>query len=81
MESIDDVTLLTLRKKHKLTLLQVANKLECSKQAYWNYEKGIRKLPFEKAIILSKLYNVSLETIYFCISSNQNVNKDKMMAI
>ncbi len=81
MKSINNLTLLSLRKEHKFTLLQVANSIECSKQAYWNYEKGIRRLPFEKAIKLSELYNVSLETIYFCIKSNQIVNKNKQIAI
>ncbi|MBN1058482.1 XRE family transcriptional regulator [Clostridium botulinum] len=74
-------SLLSLRKEHNFTLLQVAESIGCSKQAYWNYEKGKRKLPFEKATKLSKLYKVSLETIYFCIKSNQNVNKDKLVAI
>ncbi|NFN94503.1 helix-turn-helix transcriptional regulator [Clostridium botulinum] len=81
MKPINNLTLFSLRKEHKFTLLQVANSIECSKQAYWNYEKGIRRLPFEKATKLSELYNVSLETIYFCIKSNQNVNKNKQIAI
>ncbi|NFS12836.1 helix-turn-helix transcriptional regulator [Clostridium botulinum] len=81
MKTINNLTLFSLRKEHKFTLLQVANSIECSKQAYWNYEKGIRRLPFEKATKLSTLYNVSLETIYFCTKSNQNVNKGKQVAI
>lgn len=74
-------TLLSLRKEHNYTLLQVADSIGCSKQAYWNYEKGKRRLPLEKATELSTLYKVSLETIYFCTKSNQNVNKDECVAI
>lgn len=74
-------TLSSLRKEHSFTLLQVAESIGCSKQAYWNYEKGKRRLPFEKATKLSNLYKVSLETIYFCTKSNQNVNENKTVAI
>jgi transcriptional regulator with XRE-family HTH domain len=74
-------TLLSLRKEHNFTLLQVAKSIDCSKQAYWNYEKGKRRLPLEKATKLSKLYKVSLETIYFCTKSNQSVNNNKPVAI
>lgn len=74
-------SLLSLRKEHKFTLLQVADSIGCSKQAYWNYEKGKRRLPLEKATKLSNLYKVSLETIYFCTKSNQNVNIGKTVAI
>jgi putative transcriptional regulator len=69
------MTLNMLREKKGLTLEQVAEVLGKSKQCYWNYEKGIRKIPLDIAIKLSNIYGVKIEDIFFCVSSNQNVNK------
>jgi transcriptional regulator with XRE-family HTH domain len=71
------MSLTDLRKKKNLTLDEVAEQLGCSKQAYWNYEKGIRKIPLDKAVRLSKIYKVKVEDIFFYSTSNQNVN-DKL---
>jgi len=68
------MTLKSIREKYNLTLMQVSEYIGCSKQGYWNYEKGIRKLPLDKAVKLSNLYNISLEEISLYISSNHNVN-------
>lgn len=68
------MTLKTIRLKCNLTLLQVAEYIGCSKQGYWNYEKGIRKLPLDKANKLAELYNIPLGEVYLYALSNQNVN-------
>lgn len=68
------MTLKTTREKCGLTLIQVSEYLGCSKQGYWNYEKGIRKLPLDKASKLSELYNIPLEEVYLYSLGNQSVN-------
>jgi DNA-binding XRE family transcriptional regulator len=64
-----------LRESLNLTLEDIANEIGRSKQCYWNYEKGIRKIPLDIAIQLSKIYGVSIEDIFFYSLSNQNVTK------
>lgn len=65
-----------IREKKGLTIHDVANYLGCSKQGYWNYEKGIRKIPLEKAIKLAELYNITPKEVLCYSQSNQNVNND-----
>lgn len=67
-------TLKNLRLEKGYTLNDVAKKLECKKQTYWNYEKGIRKLPLEKAVQLANFFDITVKDVYFSLSSNQNVN-------
>ncbi|MDU2282268.1 helix-turn-helix transcriptional regulator [Clostridium sp.] len=57
------MTLRQLREKNALSLREVADAIGCSKQGYWNYEKGIRKLPFDKAKKLSNFYQISIDEI------------------
>lgn len=50
-----------LRIDNDMTQQQVANLLNCKREVYRRYEKGIRELPLSYAIILAKYYGVSLD--------------------
>ena len=50
-----------LRQDHDLTQQAVADLLNCQREVYRRYEKGIREIPVSYAIILAKYYNVSLD--------------------
>ena len=50
-----------LRIDHDLTQAEVANLLNCKREVYRRYEKGIRELPLSYAIILAQYYGVSLD--------------------
>ncbi len=63
-----------LRQDNDLTQKQVAKMLNCSQQLYSNYELGQRDIPTEVLIMLSKIYNVSVDYILE-ISDNPNILK------
>lgn len=50
-----------LRVDHDLTQQQVADILNCKREVYRRYEKGVRELPLSYAIILAKHYGVTLD--------------------
>ena len=50
-----------LRIDNDLTQQDVANILNCQREVYRRYEKGIRELPLSYAVILAKFYKVSLD--------------------
>lgn len=50
-----------LRQDHDLTQQQVADILNCKREVYRRYEKGIREIPVSYAITLAKYYHVSLD--------------------
>ena len=50
-----------LRQDHDLTQQAVADLLNCQREVYRRYEKGIREIPVSYSIILAKYYNVSLD--------------------
>lgn len=52
-----------LREDADLTQTQLVKILGMHKTTYTNYEQGKREIPFELAIRLAKLYNVTLEYI------------------
>ena len=52
-----------LREDNDFTQTYVAKKLNCSQQAYSNYELGQRDIPTDILIKLSKFYNVSVDYI------------------
>lgn len=52
-----------LREDHDLSIRKLAEILHLQKTTYHNYETGKRELPFELAITLAKLYDVSLDYI------------------
>ena len=50
-----------LRIDADLTQQDVANILNCKREVYRRYEKGIRELPLSYAIILAKYYSVTID--------------------
>ena len=50
-----------LRVDADLTQSQVAEILNCHREVYRRYEKGIRELPLSYAIVLARYYSVSLD--------------------
>jgi putative transcriptional regulator len=50
----------TLRKASGMKQKDIAAALSISRGALWYYEKGKRKLSFDMAIKLAKVYNVSV---------------------
>ena len=52
-----------LREDHDLTQKEIANVLNCSQQAYSNYELGQRDVPTDILIRLSAFYLVSVDYI------------------
>ncbi len=50
-----------LRQDHDLTQQQVADILNCKREVYRRYEKGIREIPISYAITLAKYYHVSMD--------------------
>lgn len=50
-----------LRIDNDLTQQQVADILNCKREVYRRYEKGIRELPLSYAIILAQHYHVSID--------------------
>lgn len=52
-----------LREDNDLTQKEVADKLFIQREVYRRYETGAREIPFNIAISIAKLYNVSLDYI------------------
>lgn len=52
-----------LREDRDLTQTQIAQMLNCSQQAYSNYELGQRDIPTDILIKLAKIYSVSVDYI------------------
>ena len=52
-----------LREDRDLTQREMAKKLNCSQQAYSNYELGQRDIPTDVLIRLSAFYRVSIDYI------------------
>lgn len=50
-----------LRIDNDLTQQEVADILNCNREVYRRYEKGIRELPLSYAIILAQYYHVTLD--------------------
>ncbi len=63
-----------LREDHDLTQNQLVEILKMHKTTYTNYEQGKREIPFELAIKLAKIYNVSLDYIAELISDPRPLN-------
>ena len=66
-----------LREDHDLTQNQLVEMLEMHKTTYTNYEQGKREIPFELAIRLAKIYNVSLDYIAEIIGEPRPLNLKK----
>lgn len=52
-----------LRIDNDYTQQQVAEYLGCQREVYRRYEKGTRQIPIDYLILLSQLYNVSIDYI------------------
>lgn len=52
-----------LRKAHKLTMEQLAEKIGIAKSSYGGYEAESKKPPLDKLVILARLYDVSVDYI------------------
>lgn len=63
-----------LREDHDLTQKELAKALNCSQQAYSNYELGQRDIPSDMLIKLSAFYKVSVDYI-LGISDNPKIQK------
>jgi len=63
-----------LREDRDLTQKQMAKALNCSQQAYSNYELGQRDIPTDMLIKLALFYNVSTDYI-LGISDNPKIQK------
>ena len=61
-----------LRIDADLTQQQIADVLNCQREVYRRYEKGIRELPLSYAIILSQYYSVSLDYLVG-LSDNETI--------
>lgn len=52
-----------LRIDNDYTQQQIAEYLGCQREVYRRYEKGTRQIPIDYLILLSQLYNVSIDYI------------------
>lgn len=52
-----------LRLDHDKTQQDMANILNCNRQVYARYERGIREIPISMLISLAKYYGVSIDYI------------------
>ena len=52
-----------LRERKGLSQKQVADYLQTTQSYYAQYERNLRQMPFDRAIELAKLYQVSLDYI------------------
>ena len=66
-----------LREDRDLSQGDVAKILGTSQSYYAQYENGKRELPFSRAIMLAKFYNVSLDYIAGIISTPQRLDRKK----
>lgn len=51
--------LASIRQNSKLSQSQIAQKLNIAQSTYAGYEKGVRKIPLEIIVQLSKILNIS----------------------
>ncbi len=63
-----------LREDHDFTQSHLAKVLNCSQQAYSNYELGQRDIPTDILIELSRFYSVSVDYI-LGITDNPKIAK------
>jgi transcriptional regulator with XRE-family HTH domain len=54
-----------IRKENKKTQEEVADFLGITKQAYFRYEKGTRRISLDNLLKITKYYN--LDSDYFCL--------------
>ena len=54
-----------LRIKNKLSYEEMAKKVNLSKAYYWQIEHGDRKLSYQNAITISKVFNLKPDDIFY----------------
>lgn len=60
----------SLRKKYNLTQKELGEKITCSTENICHYETGERNIPIDVLVSISKLYNVSLDSILGIIKTD-----------
>lgn len=66
-----------LREDSDLSQEEVAKILGTDQSYYAKYEKGVRPIPFERAIELAKFYNVSLDYIAGLTNDKRGIGHSK----
>ena len=66
--------LASIRQNSKLSQSQIAQKLNIAQSTYAGYEKGVRKIPLEIIVQLSKILNISPTILIF--GDEANIVKD-----
>ncbi len=66
-----------LREDKDLNQEDVAKILGTTQSYYAQYENGKRELPFSRAILLAKFYNVSLDYLAGIISTPERLDRKK----
>lgn len=56
-----------IREKNKLTYQEVADIVDISKEYYWMLENGKRKLSYENAVKIAKVFNKKPDDIFLDI--------------
>lgn len=69
-----------LREDKDMTQKEVADKLFIQREVYRRYETGAREIPFNIAIAIAKLYNVSLDYIAG-LSNDKEIKGKKKISI
>lgn len=59
-----------IRQNSKLSQSQIAQKLNIAQSTYAGYEKGVRKIPLEIIVQLSKILNISPTILILCDEAN-----------
>ena len=54
-----------IRKKHKLTHQQMADKLKVSKPFYWQIENNKRRLSYDMAIKIASIFKTTPDRIFY----------------
>lgn len=66
-----------IRQNSKLSQSQIAQKLNIAQSTYAGYEKGVRKIPLEIIVQLSKILNISPTILILGDEANEaNIVKD-----
>jgi len=60
-----------LRMDHDKTRQQIADLLQCNRQIYARYERGLREIPVSMLIPLAQYYGVSLDYLTGLTDSKQ----------
>lgn len=66
--------LASIRQNSKLSQSQIAQKLNIAQSTYAGYEKGVRKIPLEIIVQLSKILNIS--TVGLILGDEANIVKE-----